>query len=119
MSNNYAAEIAFINRKLSNNKVKWETLAAKSEIISPPLSEAEAKSVIATLKDALSRKALVVFHKMVFTVNSKLRSGTRVVISITLLREFFASEIDNDFGGGGKGYNPKTNQPKPPGGRGV
>lgn len=118
MSNNYASEIAFINRKLPNNKVKWETLAAKSEIISPPLSDAEAKSVVTSLKDALGKKALALFHKMVFTVSSKLRGGTRVVISITILREVFASEIDGDTGGGGKSYNPLSNQPRPPG-RGI
>lgn len=118
MSTNYASEIAFINRKLSNNKVKWEALAAKSEIISPSLSEMEAKNIISALKDALGKKSLAVFHKMIFTVSSKLRGGTRVVISINLLREIFANEIDGDIGGGGKGYNPLTNQPKPPG-RGV
>ncbi len=118
MSINYASEIAFINRKLPNNKVKWETLIAKSEIISPPLSEVEAKTIVSALKDALSKKSLVVFHKMIFTVSSKLRGGTRVVISISILRDIFASEIDGDAGGGGKGYNPRTNQPKPPG-RGV
>lgn len=117
--NAYAAEIAFVNRKLFNNKVKWEALPAKSEIISPPLSESEAKNVVSSLKDAFSKKALVVFNKMVFTVSSKLRGGTRVVVSINLLREFFGGEIDGDFGGGGKSYNPYSNQPKPPGGRGV
>jgi|GEM_PF-1779921 len=117
-NNNYASEIAFINRKLPNNKVKWETLMAKSEIISPPLSDTEAKSIVTALKDALGKKALTTFHKMVFTVSSKLRGGTRVVISVTLLREVFANEIDGDTGGGGKSYNPLTNQPRPPG-RGV
>ncbi len=117
-SNNYASEIAFINRKIPNSKVQWETLPAKSELISPSLSEAEAKNIVATLKEAIGKRALVVFNKMIFTVSSKLRGGTRVVISINLLREFFGNEIDSDSGGGGKGYNPFTNQPKPPG-RGV
>lgn len=118
MSNNYAAEIAFINRRLPTNKVKWEILPAKSEIISPLLSDTEASNIVNALKDALSKRALAVFHKIVSTVSSKLRGGTRVVISVTLLREYFAGEIDGDTGGGGKGYNPLTNQPRPPG-RGV
>jgi hypothetical protein len=94
-------------------------LVAKSELISPILTEQEAKNIVAALKDALGKKAVVLFHKIVFTMSSKLRGGMRVVISINLLREVFGGEIDGDTGGGGgKGYNPLTNKPKPPG-RGV
>jgi hypothetical protein len=115
----YENEKAFLNRKLVTKTINWEVIAAVSQLCSPPLAEAEAKEIVATFKDALHRKAAIVFHKMIFTVNSKLRGGIRVIVSIPLLREFFADEIDYPSGGGGKGLTPMATQPRPPGGRGV
>lgn len=117
----YTAEKNFINRKLLTLKQEWDVLPARSELISAPLAEPEAKNIVNTLKDALGKKkgVLVVFHKMVSTVTSKLRGGTRVIISIPLLREYFAGEIEVDWGGGGRGLNPLQTTPRPPGGRGV
>jgi len=111
MSTQYAAEIAFLNRKLLTTKIKWEILPAVSQIVSPPLTDSETKSIISRLKDALGRKASAQFHKMVFSATSKLRGGTRVIILVPLLREIFANEIDPYGGGGGRGYNPLSTRP--------
>lgn len=114
----FVNEKAFLNRKLLTTKVEWEVLPALSQLISPPLADQEAKDIVGQLKDALGKQAAVVFHKMIFTMNSKLRGGLRVVVSVALLREFFAAEIDGFGGGGGRGLNPKSSpSPSPRGAR--
>lgn len=113
----YESEKAFLNRKLPTNNVNWEVLPALSQLISPPLAEPDAKNVVSQLKDALSKKCAIVFHQMVFSASSKLRGGTRVVVSVPLLREYFAGEIDGWTGGGGRGLNPLQTNPKPGRGR--
>lgn len=113
----FESEKAFLNRKLPTNNVNWEVLPALSQLISPPLAEQEAKNIVSQLKDALGKKCAIVFHKMVFSANSKLRGGMRVVVSVSLLREFFAGEIDGGGGGGGRGLNPLQTNPKPGRGR--
>lgn len=112
-------EKAFLNRKLVTKTVNWEVLAAMSQLCSPALSEAEAKDIVSTLKDALGKSAALVFQKMIFSVNSKLKGGYRVIASVPLLREYFGDEIEAYSGGGGKGMTPMSTQPRPPGGRGV
>jgi len=108
----YAAEIAFLNRKLPSANVKWEILAALSQIVSPPLAEGEAQNIVANYKKMLGNKMGIRFNKTIFTVASKLRGGMRIAISVSLLREFFGDEIDGDAGGGGgRGYNPLQTRP--------
>lgn len=111
MSEQYQSEIAFLNRKLLTTKVKWAILPALSQIVSPPLPDAEAKNVVAKLKDALGKKAILEFHKMIFSAPSKLQGGTRVIVHVALLREIFGDEIDGGGGGGGRGYNPLSTRP--------
>lgn len=107
----YAAEIAFLNRAVPTAKIKWETLPVMSQIVSPPLPEAEATSLVGKFKDTLGKRAGALFTKMFFTTTSKLRGGTRIAISVQQLREVFAREIDGDSGGGGRSYNPFQNRP--------
>lgn len=108
----FVSEIAFLNRKLPTAKIKWEVLASLSQIVSPPLAESEAKNTVASYKEILGKKANIRFHKMMFTATSKLRGGMRIVVSVNLLREIFADEIDGDsLGGGGRGYNPLQTRP--------
>jgi len=117
MSNAYENEKAFLNRKLVTKKIEWEIVPALSQLISPPLPENEIKEIISQFRDVLGKKAAVVFPKMVFSVNSKLRGGLRVVVAIGLLREFFGAEIDGGGGGGGRRLNPLQTNPRPGGGR--
>lgn len=119
MSTPYASEKAFLGRKLPTFNIEWELLPALTQLITPPLAESDARTIINQLRDALGAAAGAKFDKMTFSVNSKLRGGLRVVVSIPLLREFFAGEIDTDVSGGGRGLNPMQTTPRPPGGRGV
>jgi len=134
MSSDYASEINFIKRRIPTTKVDWKALPAVSQIASPSMSSAETQKIVAALKDALEklmqnkmkllaeqgvgRTANEIFGKMVSSVTSKLSGGSRVIIFVNVLRDVFGGEIDGDFGGGGKSYNPFSNKPKPPG-RGV
>ena len=116
MSDLYRAEIAFLNRRLLTTKINWQVLPAMSQIATPAMSEDKAKLLVSKLKDALLRKAKEKFHTMVFLASSKLQGGTRVIIAVPLLREFFSDEIDGWGGGGGRGYNPLSTRPTKPGG---
>lgn len=111
MSTQYQSEIAFLNRKLLTTKVSWTILPALSQIVSPPLSDSEVKNIIAKFKDALGKKAIIEFPKMIFSAPSKLQGGSRVIVNVPLLREIFASEIDGWSGGGGRRYNPLSTRP--------
>jgi hypothetical protein len=113
----YANELAFINRKLVNATIKWDTVEAMEQVISQTISEIEAKNLINQLREALLKKAGMLFPKMVFSVHSKLHGGSRIVISIPMLREVFAGEIDFDSSGGGRGLNPLKTRPTVRGGR--
>ncbi len=115
----YDSEIAFVNRKIPTIKVKWQALPAMSQIASQAYANPdEPKNIIGLLKDAFGKKAIDRFHKMVFTVSSKLQGGVRVVDAVKLLREVLGNDIDSDGGGGGRSYNPLSTQPRPPG-RGI
>jgi hypothetical protein len=102
MSTTYQSEINFLNRKLLTTKVQWTILPALSQIVSPSLQELEAKNILAKLRDALARKAILEFNKMIFLAPSKLQGGTRVIVNVPLLREIFSDEIDGWSGGGGR-----------------
>lgn len=115
MSKPFANEIAFLNRKLFGTKVNWETRPALGQILTPVLPEAEAKNIVSKLRDALGKKAVLEFQKMVTSMASKLQGGSRVIITVSILREVFSDEIDGWGGGGGRGYNPLSTKPGPRG----
>jgi 3-methyladenine DNA glycosylase/8-oxoguanine DNA glycosylase len=134
MSNEYTSEINYIKRKIPTTKAEWTSLPALCQIATKPSSMAEVQKIIAALKDAFLKKiekdikdlaakglgktANEIFEKMVSSVTSKLNGSSRAIINVNLLRQLFGNEIDTDFGGGGKSYNPFSNKPKPPG-RGI
>lgn len=108
----YEAEIRFLNRKLVGHSINWEIRSAVEQIMTPLLSENKAKEIHEELKRALSAKAGLLMDKMAFTVSVK--GQMRVVISVRLLRDKFASEIDGGGGGGGgPGLNPLKTTPSP------
>lgn len=113
----YEAEKKFLNKKLVPQEVNWDVLPAVSQLVSPNFSEVDAKGIVSRLKDALYAKCARVFTQLTFTRPSKLSGGSRVVVDIKLLREYFGNEIETSWGGGGRGLNPNQTTPKPPGGR--
>lgn len=115
MSTPYAAEIAFLNRRLFGTKIQWKPLPALTQIVSNPLPETDAKNLIGKLRDTIGKKALADFTKMVTSVYNKARGGTLVIISVKILREHYSQEIDGWSGGGGHGYNPLSTRPSPKG----
>lgn len=117
MSDTYKAEIAFLNRTLPTANIKWETLPVLTQLVSPPFSEPEANGFVEKYKDLLGKRVGMRFGKMMFTTTSKLRGGTRIAVSVTLLREVFSREIDGEGGGGGRGLNPLSTRPMRGGGR--
>ncbi len=111
---------AFLNKKIVPTQVAWEVIVPLDQVSSPPLSDPEATTIIARLKEAFghNKAAMIEFHSKILKMSSKLRGGTRVVVSIPWLREHFAAEIETDFsGGGGRGLNPMSTRPSPRGGR--
>lgn len=117
----YDAEKAFLSRKIVPATVAWEVIAPLEQISSPPLPDADASNIVSSLKEAFrnNKSAMIEFHTKVLKMNSKLRGGMRVVISVPWLRQNFASEIEADVSGGGRGLNPLSTRPSPRGGRGI
>lgn len=115
----YEREIKFLERKLPTANIKWQALSAMEQVVSPPLSDGEANDIVARLKDAFGdrpKQAQMPFIKIITTAASKLRGGTRVIISVPRLRDVFAADIDgHSGGGGGRGYNPMSVRPGPRG----
>ena len=111
MSTPFEAEIRFLNRKLFMMNIKWEPLVAMSQIVTAAIPDEEARSIVNKLRETLIKKAGVQFPKMVFSMPSKLKGGTRVIIAVSLLRDFFSDEIDGWSGGGGRRYNPLSTRP--------
>lgn len=108
----FEKEKIFLNKKLLTSPIEWKELPSLAQVISPSLNNAEIKNIISSLRDSFNKKAAIVFRKMVYSVDSKLNGGTRVVVVIPLLREFFADEIDSASGGGGRGLTPLQTRPR-------
>lgn len=108
----YEAEIKFLNKKLTGHVIKWEVRSAVEQVMTPLLSNDTANQILADLKRTLAAKAGMLMDKMAFVVQVK--GQARVVVSIKLLREKFAGEIDaGGGGGGGPGLNPLKTSPSP------
>lgn len=102
----YADEIAFIERKLFDKRVKWRAIQALDQIASVGLSQFEALDVVNRLKMQLEEKCNK--RQKLFSNIVNIFKDTNVIIKIPALREVFGDEIDGFSGGGGRKMRVKT-----------
>jgi hypothetical protein len=110
----YTAEIAYLKRRLPTANITWQSRSAMAQIISAPLNDKEAHSLVEQYKQVMFHKAKshnIPFGQIMFVVPSKLNGGIRIAIAVPKLRQAFSDEIDVASGGGGRGYNPLTTRP--------
>jgi hypothetical protein len=108
----YQSEIAFLNRKLPTEKIKWEVIAAMGQIVTPIIPESDANAIFKNYKNVFGLKAGFSFNKMFMVMPNKLKPGfARLVVVVEVLRDIFGGEIDSGGGGGGRGYNPLSTRP--------
>lgn len=120
-TSNYEAEIAFMKRKLTCYTVEWQAKKPIEQIVSEPLHPATADDILVEYRKSIGGKITKMkkdFDKILFSVNTP--KGVRLAVRITDLRDVFASEIDDDWSGGGKGNKSwVTPEPDPTPGMGM
>lgn len=106
----YAAELAFLRKKLPTLGIAWETRHLIEQIVSPLMPHNDAKNAFQKMYDTFLKKAGLRIHALIEVIMVDQRKhAARIVVSVKLLREIFGDEIDSGQGGGGKKFKVQPN----------